>query len=409
MAVRVTPPVVDNYSRITSRPSDIFQQINLEPQTDQGVTSYDNAELIQAISEVYTFAQQSASYLMPLFDQSTMRAAFVKQDTFNKVQWRQKTEESPITPLYVPSGGTRAYSVIEYHQGFQISPIAQANRRYALFPRAQMQLAMALGRLYDLGIIWALTAGVLKYESTSSKTFKGLATPTMYGFPTFNQFLVGSSTSGTAAKKPGQTFYDDIVEYLENRNLDPNACWIIGGPKLRRHLKDINAFRNLERSNVYMGAESARYFRWNDLNFVIMGPETQPTQSMFGTIPKFHAAGVQAITDAVAKQKDLNATNSYPGGTANDVSYPGLEMRAAQANTIKTASGAGAPATGITGAFVVADFSGLTWGTAPFSERTRTSERDDYSYTPQLYTAVGFGGMRIDDNKVGIGYYGDAA
>ena len=69
-----------------------------------------------------------------------------------------------------------------------------------------------------------------------------------------------------------------------------------------------------------------------------------------------------------------------------------------------TSAGSGV-ATGIGNMAIIVDFSGIQWGTAPYANMLQTSLRDDLSYTMQAYSAVGFGGMRIDDLKVIILLY----
>ena len=153
---RTAQSVTNSYANIT-RPSNPFTQVNLAPNKTEGVTSYDNAEIVQMLAGVYTYAQQESSLLMPLFDTQDMTALFQNQDIFGKVQLVQKTEEAPFTPLYVPSSGTRSYTLLQFHQAMQISPTIDHVRRYALKPKFQMQLANAIGRLYDKGIQWAIT------------------------------------------------------------------------------------------------------------------------------------------------------------------------------------------------------------------------------------------------------------
>ena len=63
-------------------------------------------------------------------------------------------------------------------------------------------------------------------------------------------------------------------------------------------------------------------------------------------------------------------------------------------------SSAGTKAAGVANMCIIVDLSGIVWGPAPFAEKAHMSLRDDLSYTPQFYTRIGFGGMRIDDNKV---------
>ena len=71
-----------------------------------------------------------------------------------------------------------------------------------------------------------------------------------------------------AATDPDQALWDDIVEAIELRNLDPANCWVIGGPRLRRRLKKVSMPLGIrERTNVGPGpGENARYISWNDLN-----------------------------------------------------------------------------------------------------------------------------------------------
>ena len=273
---RAAQGITSSYANI-SRPSNPFTQVNLSPNKTEGVTSYDNAEMVETLSEVYHYAQQEASLLMPLFDMRDMTALFHDQDTFNKVQFVQKTEEAPYTPLYVPSGGTRSYSLLQFHQGIQISPTIDAIRRYSLMPKAQMELSKALGRLYDKGIMWAITQSVLQKSSVAANSFQGVPTTSVVALPNSSKYVVGSVSSGTASYDILSTaVFDDIIQHFENLSVDPMNLWVIGSPHLRRKLKTISDFRNNERSIVFNGRENARYINWNDLNFAFMGPETIP-------------------------------------------------------------------------------------------------------------------------------------
>ena len=59
-----------------AKPSNLFTQVNLDTQKGQGTSSYDNAEMVSTLSDVYTVAQQMSSILMPLFEQEPMTACF---------------------------------------------------------------------------------------------------------------------------------------------------------------------------------------------------------------------------------------------------------------------------------------------------------------------------------------------
>ena len=354
---RATQKITSAYAGIV-KPSDVFTQINLAPNKSEGVTSYDNAEMVETLTDVYHYAQQQSSLLMPLFVQKDMTAMFHSQDTFNKVQWVQKTEEAPFTPLYVPSGGTRCYTMLQYHQAIQISPTIARLRRYELTPNYQMELANALGRLYDLGILWAITQAVLKKTSTASANFQGVPTVAVENMPAANHWLMANA-GGTTASSITTDGVDELVNALELRDLDPMNCWVIGGPRLRLALKKTPDFRNRERTIAFNGNEQSRYFEWNGLRFCILQSETYPKNSLApATALKFPNGGGFAL------------------------------------------SSGGAVPTGIGNFAVVVDLSAITWGTAPFAERAFSSFRDDISYTMQFYSEVGFGGMRIDDNKV---------
>ena len=350
--------ITSSYSNIT-RPSNPFTQVNLAPNKTEGVTSYDNAELIQAMSQVYTYAQQERSKLMGMFDNRTMTAMFHDQDTFNKVQFVQKTEESPVTPLYVPSGGTRSYSLLQFHQGVQMTQAVAGMRRYTLIPKYQMELAKALGRLYDKGILWALTSSVLSKSSTAANTFSGVPTTSVVALPNSSKYVVGKVASSTATYEPlTLKVLDDITLLFENRSIPIGDIWFIGGPKLRRAIKNIKEFRDSDSTLGYHGGEHSSVLFWRDWKFCFMGPETVPDNDIIG-------------------RAKINATGGHP---------------AASGGTQLPASGKDS--------FLAVDFSTLQWGTAPFASLMRNSERDDISYTTQFYTSVGFGGMRIDDNKV---------
>ena len=361
---RATQSIVSTYSAL-SAPTNPFTQVNFAPNKSEGVTSYDNAELTEALAEVYTYAQQSESYLMPLFSQDSMGALFREQDTFNKVNFVQKTEESPHTPLYVPSGGTRAHTLLQYHQAIQISQTIDAVRRYSLTANAQMQLAKALARLYDKGILWALTKPVLSYASAAAAAFKGVRTATVVSVPRASHWIHGAvKSSALTLADPSTALFDDLALHLENKALEQQNLWVIGGPTLRRKLRAITDFRDREKTISFNGVESSRYINWNGFNFVFMGPETIPDKEL-GVGQYADADGGEAVASTVSGAVQVAKTHK--------------------------------PST-----FVVADLSTLKWGTAPFADRMHTSLRDDISYTLQFYTEVGFGGMRLDDNKLMI-------
>ena len=363
--------ITNSYSNI-AQPSNPFTQINLEPNKDVGTTSYDNAEMVETLSKVYTYAQQQQSILMPLFDKTSMSAMFHSQDTFNKVQFVQKVEEAPYTPLYVPSGGTRSYTLLQFHQGMQIPQTTSGMRRYAVTPKFQMQLSYAMGRLYDLGIIWALTQPVLSKSSVSAATFKGIPSTSVVNLPNSSVWLHGT-VSGGAWQWSDITvdLFDRIALHFENLSIDTMAnLWVVGGPRLRKGLKKLTAFNNKETTLVYQGNRNSRYLSWNDFNFAFLGPETKPNNTY----------NISASTQG-----------TVDGGTP--VASGGTAIGAANLTADKVDS------------FIVVDFSTLTWGPAPYATRAFTSLRDDRSYTPQFYTEFGFGGMRLDDAKVLVVHY----
>ena len=362
---RAAQVITSSYNTIT-RPTNPFTQVNLTPNKTDGVTSYDNAEMVELLANVYTYAQQETSFLMPLFDTDTMTALFRKQDTFNKVNFIQKKEESPATPLFVPSGGTRAHSLLQFHQAFQISPTIDAVRRYPLMPKAQMEISKALGRLYDNAIIWCITSAVLKYTSTSSASFQGLAVPSTSEIPNSQFFFYASAASSGSItfKDPDAEMFDIVEELLENESIETSNVWYICSPRARRKFRNITEFRDRESTLAFEGREMSRYISWNDRKFVFMGPETLPDKTVF-----------------INKYSDGTAGKPVPSSTSG-----AYKIIAADASKYEL--------------MIAVDFSGIHWGTAPFATNSYSSLRDDYSYTLQWYVEVGFGGMRVDDDKV---------
>jgi len=365
---RSTASVTTSYANI-STPTNPFTQVNLAPNTSEGVATYTNAEVVETMAEIYTYAQQQQSYLMPLFMQRDMTALFMRQDRFNKVQFVQKTEEAPYTPLYVPSGTTRAYSLLQYHQGFQITQTVDRVRRYALMPAAQMELSKALGRLYDLGIIWAISQSVLVHASTAASSFAGVASASTTALPNDSRKLLATTaTSGGSTTLSWSDLttgvFDDIVKHFEDLSIDADNLWVIGTPHLRRKLKGLSDFRDNEKTIAMNGMENSRMVEWLGLKFVFMGPETKPAHNL-----------------GLSTSDQIDATGGF-------VSSGGYTLKSADITAAKVQS------------FIVVDFSGIQWGTAPFATRAMSSLRDDISYTMQFYTEVGFGGVRVDDAKV---------
>ena len=362
--------ITSSYVNI-AKPTNPFTQINLEPNKSDGTTSYDNAEMVETLAKVYTYAQQTQSILMPLFIQENMTAMFHSQDSFNKVQFVQKVEEAPYTPLYVPSGGTRSYTLLQFHQGMQIAQTTAGMRRYAVTPKFQMQLSYAMGRLYDLGIIWAITQPVLNKQSTAAKVFQGIPTANVVSLPNSSIYLHGTVAAGAWTWSELNTeLFDKIALHFEEKSINPGSVWIIGGPRLRKALKKISEFRDKRQTLVFEGNQNDTYFRWDDLNFAFLGPETKPEKS-YG----------------------ISGTSQGDADGGAPVSSGGTALGVANLTADKVDS------------FICVDFSTLHWGPAPFATRAFTSLRDDRSYTAQFYTEFGFGGMRLDDVKVLVVHY----
>ena len=345
-----------------------FTQVNLSPNKTEGVTSYDNAEQSRVMRGVYHFAQQKVSRLMPLINPITIDQMFIYKDRVNKSPWEKKTEEAPFTPLFVPSGSTRGFAPVQYHRGIQVSRLAQKYRRYAVMPEDQLEASYSLARAFDNNIIEALTSPVQSRVATASATFRGQPSINISNLPDSSIY---AHLSGNVWQDPSTDLFDDLCEILENQDLDVNNLWIIGSPKLRRKLKKISDFRDMEKTIHFRGgSENVPYIRWEDFNFVFMGPETKPNSSY----------GISGTTKFGPKGGSPVAS----GGTA---------------------LGASNVAAGKVDSFIITDFSTLTWGTAPFLTESFSSLRDDLSYTPQMYATTAFGGMRVDDNKVKIVHY----
>ena len=363
MAARSAASVSSGYSALPSV-SNPFVQVNLTPHTAEGVTSYDNAETVEALSKVYHYSQQDASYLMPLLSNvNSIDSLFVKKNLFNKLQLVQKTEESPNTPLTVPTSGTRAYAPIIWHQGLQIDRDVKGRREYAVTAHAQMELAYAIARATDIGIVQALTSSVLSLSSASSESFKGVKTASTVTFPN-SQIYANATGSGSTVtfNDLSAAVFDDISLLFEDKSINVADLVVIGGPKLRRKLKAIQDFRDNEKTIAYGASENMRMIEWLDLKFVFLGPETVPPKSLVNGKKVGSKAGIipaaQSGSAAISASSDSYFT------------------------------------------FIVADLSCVEWGDLTSAKEMLMSERDDISYTNQLYVKVGFGGMRLDDSKV---------
>ena len=359
---RIAQSVVSAYAPVVI-PTDVFTTVNLQPNKDLGVTSYDNAELTQVLSDVYHYAQQSVSFLRPLLpNASDISAQFISKNTFGKMQLHAKQEEAGFTPLHTPSTGTRAYSAGLWDQGVLIDRDVDNMTQYSLTAHSQMELAKAVGRCYDQSIVEALTASVLVYSSEAAKGFQGVKTASSTAFPEAQKYIYASVAGSTITYKDVDVdLFDDLVLEFEKSSIAPENLLIIGTPSLRRKLKKVSEFRDTEKTIAYGGNENLRMFEWLGYRFVFLGPEILIKKSLI-TGSRVDADGGSAVAS---------------GGTvvgAND----GFEN------------------------FIVADLSGLIWGDYTKANEMLTADRDDLSHAKQMYMKVGFGGMRIDDNKVRI-------
>ena len=362
---RDTASVVDTYAALTV-PSNIFSNVNLKPNKDLGVTSYDNAEMVAAMADVYHYAQQEVSFLRPLMPNAMdINSMFVKKNTFNKMQLVPKTDEAGFTPLMTPTSGARAFAPTIWHQGVMIDRDVDRNyREYMLTPQAQMELSKAIGRAYDIGIVYALLSNVLSYSSAAAKTFTGVKTASTVALPDA-QYAVYADASD-AFKALDTAFFDELVLKFEEDSIDSQNLWIIGGPILRRQLKMISDFRNNERTIAFMGNENARMSEWLGLKFIFLGPETKPASSwLVGKWINGAAAGLAGVRSSTAS--GYTEVTSSTSGFFN---------------------------------FIAADLSGSEWGDLSGANEMLTSERFDYSYAKQLYVKVAMGGMRVDDKKI---------
>ncbi len=361
---RASASVTSTYSALPTV-SNPFTQINLKPQKDVGVTSYDNAETMEALTNVYHFAQQERSFLRPLLrNVHSINTNFVKRNTFGKLQLVQKTEESPNTPLTTPTSGARAYAPIIWHQGMQIDRDIKNRREYMVTPEMQMEFANAIARAHDIGILSAIYGSVLSYASESAANFQGVKTASTTALPNSRYWAnATASTSAVTYKDLSADVFDDIVEHFESKSIGVNDLCVIGGPELRRKLKGIADFRDNEKTIAYSAGENLRMFEWLDLKFVFLGPETKPPKSIWTGKKIGTAAGVIPSDQSASSQAAVAASDSFIS-------------------------------------FIVVDLSGVEWGDLTGASEMLLSDRDDLSYTPQMYIKVGFGGMRLDDEKV---------
>ena len=366
---RLAQQYTTSYSNvgIGSSNSAVFNQVNLQPNSDLGVTSYDNAELTESLAAVYHYAQQTTSYLRPLIPNAmTIKAQFVRKNSFNKMNLVPKLEEAGLTPLATSSGGTRAYSAGIWNQGYLIDRDVENQTEYSLTSNAQMELANAVGRTYDAAIIHALVGEVLEYSSTASKTFTGQKSASIKQLPSAQKWIHATAASSTITYKEISTdLFDDIVLEFEKDSISPEKLIVIGTPLLRRKLKNITDFRNMERSIVHKGPENSRLIPWLDLNFLFLGPEVGIPKSLVDDL-YVDADGGEPVASSVTGAVQIDAA-------ADDFFN-----------------------------FIVADLSVLIWGDYTLANEMRLSERDDLSYAKQFYMKVGFGGMRMDDLKVRV-------
>lgn len=366
MAALESQVISTTYSNY-SVPTGAFTTVNLTPHTNEGVVSYDNAELIEAMSTVYHLAQQEVSILSPLIpNKKDIKAMFNTKDTFGKIQMVEKVEETPYTPLTTVSGATRAYSATILHQSVLLDRDVHSGslRRYPLLPEVQAEITAAMARAEDIAILSCLTGSVLNYATASSKDFQGIRTASTVAFPRSQIYVHGKKTAANKItyNKLTTALFDDIVNLYEDRSIDASALLVIAPPRARRQLKDIIDFRNVEKTNHFSGNENARTFMWNGLRFVFMGPETLPkTDVVVGQ----KVGEQEGVLKAVAGNADVAID-------ANDDII----------------------------SFLVVDLSGFIWGHANYAKETLMDVESSRSFGLRFYWKTGFGGLRIDDLKV---------
>ena len=148
-----------------------FQQVNIDP-NDSNTASYDNAEILDMSTKIYTFAQQKASKLLPhLTDVGKMKGQFFTKDRFGKFEFSVRTKGAGPTPHSKHTNDTRAATSIKLHAGHIMDMDDIGDTRYAIQPQVQMELAKSLGRSIDRVIYSCLDSPVVEYSSVAEAAF----------------------------------------------------------------------------------------------------------------------------------------------------------------------------------------------------------------------------------------------
>ena len=361
--------------------SNPFVQVNISKEAN--TASYDNAELISMSDNVYTFAQQEVSRLLPhMANVQSINGLFVNQDRFGKFEFRQKTKNIEDTPHTVHANSTRSMGVIQFVAGHWLSREDVHNTRYAIQPQVQRQLGYAMGRDMDEVIMQAFYKPVLNLSTTASATFAGVASSSTTNLPFSRIKLLGSKQTSNARSVVHWSEFaiDELIEDFEKLDWDLNTICIVMTPDVRRSLKRIPGFRDAENNTSFRGNENSMVLSWKGLKFIAISDSIKPPRSVVaGNVRVQQGSQFASVEASSGSTSGYSAFSGYTG-------YGNAKVTFAFSSS----------------AFKV----GFPKGYTNFM---RIDERLDKSYAVQLYATHSIGCLRVDDDGVMVIIYGDEA
>ena len=385
--------------------SSLFSQVNVggagAPLTDAELSSWDNAELEQMGNDVYTFAQQDSSRLLPhLSDVGEMEGLFLTQDRFNQYEWSIRSDEVGKTPHAKHQNSTRSVTSVRLHAGHIMDMDFSRTTRYSIQPKVQAELGKSLGRVFDTLIQLSCIVPVAEYETPGTnpvtnrvidhKDFMGVPQAKTSYIPDESLVILGSAASPSTKimVRWNAEAVDELVHDFENDDWEARDICVVMTPLMRRQLKQDPDFRNAENNQSFVGNENARVVVWKDVTFLSVSKSV----ALKGDIAeKLLGEAKSALKSRVFSYGSKYTKAGQSGGNTGALSTFVGYFAATQLATVAFVKKAIKFRVPVQGGFY-----------------SRIAPRRDLQDATELYMRAAAGALRVDDSGVRVIFFGTA-
>lgn len=370
-------------------PAGAFRDFGLATSSSNALDSQgiDDIVATSMLDTVYSFAQTKSASLPQLCGMSKeIKGGFLTYHRAGNVDWAVKSKAAADTPHAKIDFDERAVAVTLLDQGILIDMDMQDRASLQIGPQFQAKLTYALARNMDKLCQIAMTQQVPRWGMSTSATYQGARTVTLDSFDDDNRIVrtTGASTPAvaeiydeTSGNKSGTQFFDDLVNLAEEANVPAHDLLIIGSPELRRQLKRLDDFRDMENTISYHGDENLQVITWLGLNFLFLRRDAYYNG-------KEELEGDHYDKDGAIKASSVSSGAGKTTTFASDLSSVALET------------------------FLAIDMSSMVRGIPSGSNYARVGKRMDQSDAQELYFKAGVAFGRMDETKVWQGVYKSA-